>query len=318
MPSHTPAAASGKQQSSIFGRIFEFVAGCLIGLAELVPGISGGTVALVMGIYERALRNADALMHLVRVIIRDRSKTKEAAKEIEWMFLAMVGLGMVGIVLTMAGVMHSFVDNHSEVARGLFLGMVAVSIYVPVSMLSAESKDENRTGAIIGFTVAAIVTFFATGITSAEKTDPSLIMIFFAAAIAVCALVLPGISGSYLLLAMGLYTYVTGAVDDRNLTVMLVFALGAVTGLACFIKALTYLLNHHHTVTLATMAGVMLGSLRSLWPWQSEDADLLAPSGDVFLPVLMIIIGALFIVAIIIVERRFSKRADESELPVVK
>lgn len=105
-------------------------------------------------------------------------------------------------------------------------------------------------------------------------------IVFVAAAVAVCALVLPGISGSFFLLAVGLYQPVMAAVADRDLGFMAVFAAGAMTGILLFVRVLDYLLENHRAVTLVTMAGLMLGSLRALWPWQDADANLLAPGAD--------------------------------------
>ncbi len=281
--------------------------GGLIGLAEMVPGVSGGTVALVVGIYERAIRNGDALLHTLRTAITDRSKLKEAAAKVEWFFLAAVGVGMIGTVLALSSVMHHFVDNHPETSRALFMGMVAVSILVPLNMIRSDKLAQHRVGAYIAFIVAAIATFLLTGVTSAEKTDPSLVVVFFAAMIAVCALVLPGVSGSFILLSLGLYSPVMGAVADRDLKVMAVFVLGAMLGVALFIKVLDYLITTHRTITLATMAGLMLGSLRALWPWQTDRAELLSPSGNVAWIVFMVILGGAIVAAIMAAEK-FSKR----------
>ncbi|AZA09392.1 DUF368 domain-containing protein [Corynebacterium pseudopelargi] len=282
--------------------------GGLIGLAEMVPGVSGGTVALVVGIYERAIRNGDALLHTIRTAITDRSKLKEAASKVEWFFLAAVAVGMIGTVLALSSVMHSFVEEHPETSRALFMGMVAVSILVPLNMIRSDKLAQHRVGAYIAFVLAAIATFLLTGVTSAEKTDPSLLVVFFAAMIAVCALVLPGVSGSFILLSLGLYSPVMGAVADRDLKVMAVFALGALLGVALFIKLLDYLITTHRTITLATMAGLMLGSLRALWPWQTDQAELLSPSGNVGWIVFMVILGGAIVGAIMAAEKFSSRR----------
>ncbi|AIU30338.1 Hypothetical protein Cul210931_0989 [Corynebacterium ulcerans] len=308
----TPQATT--RSSSFSGSIVHVIAGGLIGLAEMVPGVSGGTVALVVGIYERAIHNGHSLLHLVRTMFTNPSGLKEAARRVEWLFLACVGFGMVATVLLLSSVMHNFVENHGQSARALFLGMVAVSITVPLLMISRKDYSQKRVAIIAAFIIAAILTFIGTGFTSEEKTDPSLVVIFFAAAIAVCALVLPGISGSFILLSLGLYAPVIGAVSDRNLTVMAVFALGALTGIACFIKILDYLITVHRTITLATMAGLMLGSLRALWPWQDMSGSPAAPSGNIGMTILLILVGGGIVAAIMLIERRFNtKPSTESE-----
>jgi len=254
--------------------ILNAIRGALIGMAELVPGISGGTVALIVGIYERAVRNANDLI-------------SGRFKKVEWAFLLSVAIGMFIAVFGMSTVLSNFVDNHVAASGALFLGMVAVSIFVPLSMLT--KAERLRPSSIIAFAVATIVIFFFTGFTSEPHEDPNLIVVFFAAAIAVCALILPGISGSLILLTMGLYQPIIGAVSDREMGTIAVFAVGALCGLAAFIKVLNFLLNNYRAPTLMAMAGFMLGSLRALWPW---GADQDASSGII---VGMFILGALIV-----------------------
>lgn len=282
--------------------VINVVFGALIGLAELVPGVSGGTVALVAGIYERAIHNGNALVHIVRVLIGDRSQLKTSIKSVEWGFLASVAVGMIGSVFTMSSVMHHFVDHHPVTARALFLGMVAVSIVVPLRMIRAESLSSQKLPALLLFVIGAIATFFATSMTSEPKTAPSLLIVFFVAMIAVCALVLPGVSGSFILLALGFYEPIIQAVSDRSFTIIAVFAAGAIIGLACFIKVLDVLMTRHHTLTLATMAGMMLGSLRALWPWQTDNADLLWPSANSGTTFGFIALGAVVVACVVFAE----------------
>ncbi|MCL0121085.1 DUF368 domain-containing protein [Corynebacterium pygosceleis] len=271
--------------------LLNVIRGGLIALAELVPGISGGTVALVVGVYERALDAGNDLITLARSVVTDRGNVRKNARAVDWGLILPVGIGMLVTVFALAGVMKSFVENQPQISRALFLGMVAASIVVPLQMVDRVDLRNRRVTAGALFAVAAVCTFFLTGFTAAENTSPALPVIFIAAAFAVCALVLPGVSGSFLLLALGLYGFVLGAVHDRNLTVIAVFVAGAGTGIILFIRLLGYLMHHHRTLTLVTMAGLMLGSLRALWPWQTEDAELLAPSGHVVLSVLFTVLG---------------------------
>lgn len=270
--------------------ILNFVRGALIGMAELVPGISGGTVALVVGIYERALNAGNQLI-------------KRQFAKVDWWFLVAVGLGMVAAVFTMSTVLVNFVEGYPELSRGLFLGMVAVSILVPVGMMDPEDLRRKLPVALPVFLLSAVVAFFATGFTSAPQENPSLVIIFFAAAVAVCALVMPGISGSFLLLALGLYSPVMASLSNREWDVIIVFMLGALLGIILFVRGLTWILENHRTLTLTVMSGLMLGSLRALWPWQTGDAGLLAPSGNVWPAVGMIVLGAVIVAAFIVADR---------------
>ncbi|WP_459587979.1 DUF368 domain-containing protein [Corynebacterium camporealensis] len=248
--------------------------GALIGSAELVPGISGGTIALIVGIYERALENGNDLI-------------SGRFKKVDWAFLATVAIGMFAAIFGLSTILSNFVENQVSISSALFMGMVAISIFVPIAMMDKSARLTGKS--IITFLIAAAVIFIVTGFTSEPVDDPSLIVVFFAAAIAVCALILPGVSGSLILLTMGLYQPIIGAVSDREMSTVAVFALGALCGLAAFVKLLNWLLHHHRNVTLAAMAGFMLGSLRALWPFgEGQDAGTLPIIGVFFLGVIIV------------------------------
>ncbi|AKE39062.1 Putative membrane protein [Corynebacterium camporealensis] len=248
--------------------------GALIGSAELVPGISGGTIALIVGIYERALENGNDLI-------------SGRFKKVDWAFLATVAIGMFVAIFGLSTILSNFVENQVSISSALFMGMVAISIFVPIAMMDKSARLTGKS--IITFLIAAAVIFIVTGFTSEPVDDPSLIVVFFAAAIAVCALILPGVSGSLILLTMGLYQPIIGAVSDREMGTVAVFALGALCGLAAFVKLLNWLLHHHRNVTLAAMAGFMLGSLRALWPFgEGQDAGTLPIIGVFFLGVIIV------------------------------
>ncbi|HCD4228515.1 TPA: DUF368 domain-containing protein [Corynebacterium striatum] len=272
--------------------VLNAIRGALIGSAELVPGISGGTVALIVGIYERALHNANFLI-------------SGRLKKVEWGFLASVAVGMFAAVFGFSTILQNFVENQVSVSNALFLGMVAVSIFVPLTMIDRDERF--KFSSIVAFIVSAAAVFFVTGFTSDPVENPSLIVVFFAAMVAVCALVLPGVSGSLILLTMGLYQPIIGAVSDREMSTIAVFALGALCGLAAFVKVLNYLLDNHRGPTLAAMAGFMLGSLRALWPW---GADQDASSG---LIVVMLILGAIIVSIFIFIDARKAKNYHVQE-----
>lgn len=283
--------------------------GGLIGSAELVPGVSGGTVALVTGVYDRLLYNGSVLLSGIKGVLAgpDRgAQLRRAARAIDWWLLLPMALFMFVAVFALAGVLHDFVENSPEVSRSLFAGMVAASITVPLMMARQSARAEGgikpvRSVAVL--VVAFVVSIFLVSISGTEKTDPSYVLVFFAAAIAVCALVLPGVSGSYMLLAMGLYAPTLAAVDERNLVYIAVFALGALFGISAFIKLIEYLLTSHRTITLFAMTGLMAGSLRALWPWQDEDGALHG-IGDNWPAMLgLFVLGAAIVVVVLVAER---------------
>ena len=287
--------------------------GVLMGLAELVPGVSGGTIALITGVYVRIIDSANHVVTGARKLVtgpeRLRSFRTEFARA-EWTLIVPLLLGMGATLLTMAGIMKRFVSTQPELSRGLFLGMVAASVSVPLLLVDREKIQSGgarlRVSAV--FVVLAVAAFILTsqgGAVAAE--NPPKLLVFIAAAVAICALVLPGISGSFLLLVLGLYEPTLGAVADRDLGYIAVFAAGAVLGLSVFVKGLHWLLHHHHTLTMVAMAGLMLGSLRALWPWQDDTGAVLAPDGNWPWVLLLLLVGAVGVLVLVAVDQKMSR-----------
>lgn len=315
----TPASPPPRTANRVVEVIINALRGFLIGMAELVPGISGGTVALVVGVYERALDAAMDLMGLAKAVVKDRSSLKDRFRQLDWILLLPIGAAMVIAVFTMSGVLSTFVTDYPEVSRSLFLGMVAMSIVVPLRMVY-QPDLKAKPWVWLLFIVGAVATFIGTGFTAAPREDPALLTIFFAAAIAVIALVMPGVSGSFLLLALGLYAPIMSSLSNREWDVIGTFLIGAIVGLILFVRTLQWLLSQHRTVTLVTMAGLMLGSLRALWPWQTDDAGLLAPTstGDAVTMVLWALLGVAIVGLAIYLEGRLhhftgTKMVSQSE-----
>lgn len=301
----------------------DLLRGFLIGMAELIPGVSGGTVALVTGLYEQLIGSASHVVSAAKALVvgHERGRVAGAAAELRrtnWWLLVPVVVGMGLAVATMAGVMSSFVTTYPEHARGLFLGMVAMSVVVPLRML-----PERRRPVVVNWLLvigAALLAWVLIGFAGGHaEANPPLIVVFGAAAVAICALVVPGVSGSFFLLAVGLYTATLDAVDSRDLVYIGVFALGAITGLASFVQLLSWLLEHHRRATLLVMTGLMIGSLRALWPWQesagAEDhgpGALVAPYDPVLWPSLLALLGAAVVAVLVVVEARNDSGDDRS------
>jgi putative membrane protein len=300
-------AASGPLQIPL-----NAVRGFLIGMAELVPGVSGGTVALVTGVYERLIDSASHVLSALRRLLVGpdrRAGTMTELRRTEWLVVVPVLLGMAAAVLTMAGVMHAFVTEAPEHARGLFLGLVAASILVPLRMLPPRAAGRGAGRDVVVFLVAAALAFVLIGLAGGgEVVDPPLLLVTAAAAVAICALVVPGVSGSFFLLAVGLYTTTLDAVDQRDLVYIAAFALGAVLGLGSFVQVLHWALHRHRRVTLVAMAGLMLGSLRALWPWQQDDEHgagaAVLPTDPLLGPVALTVLGVVVVLALIWAEAR--------------
>lgn len=312
-------APSTAEKSTLLALIAHAVRGVLMGLAELVPGVSGGTIALITGVYERIIDSANHVVTAFRMLItgpdRVRSFKTEFARA-EWSLIIPLLLGMGGALLVMAGPMKHFVEAQPELSRGLFLGMVAASVSIPLMLVDRTQVQSGsarlRVGAV--FVVLAVAAFILTSQGGGVAvTNPSKLAVFGAAAVAICALVLPGVSGSFVLLVMGLYAPTLGAVADRDLGYIAVFAAGAILGLALFVKGLHWLLHNHHTLTMVAMAGLMLGSLRALWPWQTSTGAVLAPDGNWPLVVLLAVVGAAGVLALVMVDRKVSARDAAAE-----
>jgi putative membrane protein len=190
----------------------------------------------------------------------------------------------------------------------VFFGMIVVSVAVPLRLMPGRFRALD--GALL--VVAAVVGFLLTSLPPGQVDDPSLWFVFLGAAIAINALVLPGVSGSFVLLAMGLYVPVQQALSDRDLAFVGAFVLGAAVGLASFVKLLQWLLHHRRQTTMAVLAGLMIGSLRALWPWQEEDGTLLAPTGSVVVPVLLALAGAAVVAGAMVWEARVARRAADA------
>jgi putative membrane protein len=272
------------------------VRGGFVGMAESVPGISGGTVALVVGLYDRLLGAASQVVHALRELVqgvaqgRGLRPARQALRDVDWRFLAPVALGMVTVLLVSLSVIAPLLESQPVMMRSIFFGMIAVSVLVPLRMMPWRFRGRDA-ALLVGGAVAA---FLLSGLPPAEVADPSLWYVVLGAAIAINALVLPGISGSFLLVVMGLYVPVQEALSERDLAFVGAFLLGAAVGLGSFVKLLHWLLEHRRQATMAVLAGLMIGSLRALWPWQDVDGGLQGPpdAAAVVGPVLLAVAGA--------------------------
>ena len=284
------------------------VRGALIGAAEVVPGVSGGTVALVVGIYERLIASAGHLVSAVRLLVADLPRGRGAAaardelRRVEWATVLPVLVAMLVSLVTLASVIEPLLEDHPERARALFLGLVLASIAVPAAMVGRWGRRE-----LVLAVVAAVAAVLLTGLPPASGTSPSLLLVYVSAAFAICALVLPGVSGSFLLLSIGVYEPTLTAVNERDLTYIAVFGAGALTGLALFVKVLQWLLTRRRRATLAVMTGLMVGSLRALWPWQEEDRTLLAPGEQLGPVVAFVLLGLAVVGVLLLVEARANR-----------
>ena len=292
--------------------------GALMGSAEVVPGVSGGTLALIVGIYQTLINSIADLVLSVRQLVGlapGKASTKTAVstfKSLPWRLLIPVAIGMGAAVILGAKLIEPLLDEQPIAMKALFFGLVIAGTYVPAHMVT-KVGGWSSSFVLLGL-ISAVFVFFLTGLPQGNVADPSLIVVFFWASIAICALVLPGVSGSFLLLTVGMYDPTIAAVNDRNFTYLIVFALGAILGLAIFVSLLKWLLENRARVTLVIITGLMLGSLRALWPWQGPERELLAPTDQIGIALLLFIAGAAFVTILLALERKFGETEEQKDL----
>lgn len=291
------------------------VRGGLIGAAEAVPGISGGTVALVVGVYEALIVSAGHMVSGLKALLTDRARAREEFRQVRWDVVLPVVLGMGPALVIALRLLGPAVEAYPVQMRALFLGMVGASLVVPITMVGDRWRPRDYLVAMLGVVAA----FLITGAPQVADS-PGLPIVFVAAAIAICALVMPGVSGSFILLTFGIYEPTSRAVSEFDLGYIAVFMAGMVVGLSLFVKGLQWLLQHQRRLTLVAATGLIAGALRGVWPWLTEDRQLLAPQDDVLAAVGLCVFGAALVLGIFFVERRAKRRladgaARGAELP---
>lgn len=287
-----------------------------MGAADIVPGVSGGTVALVLGIYERLIRNVHTGSHALKQVLQGRMKAAGATlRRVEWVWLLALLGGILLAVAVLSSVLEQLLHDHPVRMSGLFFGLVAGSLIVAWRLIRSITARE-----VVVMLVVAVGLFLLLGLRAdteaaegtAEVVTKAWWIFLLSGALAICAMILPGISGSFILVMIGMYTEVLGAVNDRDLVALSATAVGCIIGLALFSTVLNWSLEQHHDLVMAAMVGLMLGSLRVLWPWPGGTATttLTWPSGDVLVPVLLALGGFALVVVVELVATR-SHGVDE-------
>ncbi|MFN4294744.1 MAG: DUF368 domain-containing protein [Thermoflexales bacterium] len=243
-----------------FSALRLFLTGIVMGIADLIPGVSGGTMAFIMGIYEHLLSAIKAFnLQVLRLL--GRGRWRAALSSIPWGFLIPLGAGIGAAALGMARVMRYLLEYQTVYLFAFFFGLIVASI---IAVGATVKWSRGAATALLGGAIAA---YFIVGLVPLKMPhDP--ITLFFSGAVAIMAMILPGISGSFILLILGQYAYVLDAVADLNPLPVIPVALGAVVGLAGFVRLLSWLLRNYHDIAVAALMGFMVGSLRKIWPWK--------------------------------------------------
>ena len=232
-----------------------------MGAADVVPGVSGGTIAFIVGIYDELINSIKSI-NLESIKLLLKGKFAEFWKQINANFLFSILLGIGISVFSLAKIITWLLTDHPILVWSFFFGLVLASTW----FVSKDIKEKNWKTAL-GFVAGTAIAFYITIATPAE-TSSSMWFVFLCGAIAICAMIMPGISGSFILVLLGKYFYIMDAIKHLDLKVILVFGVGAFFGITSFSRVLSYALNHFRNITLSVLTGFMLGSLNKVWPWK--------------------------------------------------
>lgn len=286
--------------------LINLLRGALIGAVEIIPGVSGGTLALIMGVYEDLIRGAShllkGLMNLPLAPLRAGGvgHSLRHFRAVPWLTVLPILTGAALALFTVSTPLANLIGSYPQAARAVFFGLIAASTAVPLRM----SGSRGGVGDVLLVLIAAAAGFGLTSLPVGEIGEPAVWQIMLSAAFAVSALILPGVSGAFLLVAIGMYEPTLTALSDRNWGYLAVFIAGAVIGLALFVQFLQWLLQHQRRPALLIMSGLMIGSLRTLWPWQTAEGALLPVGGDVGLMLALAGAAAAIVVLLLLLEQR--------------
>lgn len=289
--------------------------GFFMGAADVVPGVSGGTMAFILGIYDELLDAIHAVdMNFIRRILT--FKWRDAFQDFPWKFLLALGLGIGAAILTLANALHWALENYPVFIWSFFFGLIVASIIV------VRRRVSNWTIINIIAAIASTIGAYILVGSSPSETPHTPLLLFLSGAVAICAMILPGISGAFILVLLGKYRFVLEAVKDFDIVTIALVGLGAVVGLLGFARLLRWMLNKNHDLVVAILTGFMLGSIRKIWPWKTlepvsetfvRETNFFpaAVTGEVILAILFIAAG----VALVLVIEYFANRNESQKFP---
>lgn len=250
-----------------------YLKGMAMGAADIVPGVSGGSIALIAGIYQELLDsinsfNLDNLAHLKKL------EVKKFYKSVNGSFLLSLLLGILTSVFALSKVITFLMEEHPIPLWSFFCGLILVSAFLIL-------KDIKRwhLGVILAVLIGTAIAYWVTNLPPTSSPEARW-FIFVAGAIAICAMILPGISGSFILLILGKYESILKAVSEKDLFTLALFATGCAVGILSFSRVVSFLLRRFHSATIGLLSGFMLGSVNELWPWKIVTAWRTSSSGE--------------------------------------
>ena len=248
--------------------------GMAMGAADIIPGVSGGTIAFISGIYEELIEtinnvNFEAIKKL------KKNGIKSFWTHINANFLIALLTGIAISIMSLAKVITHLLETHSQLLWGFFFGLIVASVYIVGKQVN--KWDINN---IISLIIGSSIAFYITILNPMQNPD-ALWFVFLSGSIAICAMILPGISGSFILLLLGSYEFILVAIKDFKLDVITIFGVGCITGLLAFSKLLNWLFKKYHDITIALLTGFLIGSLNKIWPWKETIQTRINSHGEI-------------------------------------
>lgn len=247
--------------------------GMAMGAADIVPGVSGGSIALIAGIYEELLNSINSFS-IENLKLLTKGEVKRFYKAVNGSFLLSLLLGILTSIFVLSRLITFLMSDHPIPLWSFFTGLILVSAFI----ILKEIKRWHL-GVVLAVVIGILIAWWVTNLPPTTTPD-ALWFTFVSGAIAICAMILPGISGSFILLIMGQYEGILQAVTDRNFLKLFVFALGCIVGILSFSRVISWLLKKYHAVTIGLLSGFMLGSINELWPWKIITAWRTSSSGE--------------------------------------
>ena len=236
--------------------------GMAMGAADVVPGVSGGTIAFISGIYEELLASiSNVNFQLLKTLKSDGIKA--AWKQVNGSFLLVLFIGIFISIISLAKTIKWLLENEPILLWSFFFGLVLASI-----MYIGKQISKWNTKAIIILIIGAFVAYYITTLNPLVTENSSLLFMFLAGSIAICAMILPGISGAFIMVLLGAYKPILSALNDRDYKTVATVFLGAIVGLLVFSKILKWMFTNYKNYTLAILTGFIVGSLNKIWPWK--------------------------------------------------
>ena len=279
-----------------------------MGAANVIPGVSGGTMALILGIYEELI-NAIRSINLKFLRLITLFKIRDALTSVSWTFLLPICLGILLATFSLAEALSWLLDSYPVIVWSFFFGLILSSVFAVSRVVK-----KWRIPTFIAIALGAITAYFLFGLIPVSTPDAPW-FIFASGFIAICAMILPGISGAYILVLLGKYQYILEALNNKDFETLLILIAGAMVGLISFVQIIGWLLKRCHDLTMAILIGLMLGSLRKIWPWKETlttfidsqgkeipalQINILPPSfnSEVGLALLLMLVGILVVLSL--------------------